>query len=789
MDAGQTNFIYNKNNNLTYTQDANQNLVNSQKYTFRNYDGLNRLTGIGEGIFGIDSPSEGSQYNSSNPADYLTINVYDTISHAIVDSLFSAPSDYAYPNFTKDNLAATAYRTKTSDNWNFKYYRYDERGRVIKLWNIISGFDTLVTEYIYNSQDQITFVTYQPNKEDLKTYNYTYDYTGRLKDVYYVTGPPSDDPEGFTNLVTYEYNENSQISVQRFNSDVINNTYLYNNRNWISSVTSGGNEFNYQNTYFKNGNVKTQELSGNYNDYFANTSDLTFTYSYDLSNRLLTSASNILYGEGYKLINTYDKDGNLTSLVRHDSAGNETDKFSYNYVSGTNKLDRVEGVKQQFRYDNNGNMIKDSLNSNYNILYDYRNLIIQLSQRKIEGSIDTSIDTNVYTTYYYYDETGNRIRKKVYKFIGAIIPNEEDNPISEDSLSDLPSYWEVFNDEIYSRGVDGKDLCIYKNGEVEQWNIYGLDNVGKLQMEENELMAFYYMKDHLGSVRAIVDEERNIISGEDYDAWGYLLEGRSFESDSSKFKFTGKERDEESDYDYFGARYYDSRIGRWGQVEPLLDKYPSLTPYSYSNDNPLRNIDPNGLEPIKSQVGTVNSYTEILNDTPSRIGESMGNTAEQKLLSLGESELTFNGLQPKNTYFNTTKVRYIYTKYGGWIDMAHFLFYSGRAYTIKGYGESNPIGSAVQEGYLQEFMDPEHTKYSYEDLPSDKFGAIFAIQYFDPNSKSTLAEQISDFLIYTLGAQNPEDAPNYQILPNGDSKRPPSRINKSTKPVYTEENP
>jgi len=72
-------------------------------------------------------------------------------------------------NFTKGNLAATAYRTKTSDNWNFKYYRYDVRGRVIKLWNIISDFDTLITEYYYNSQDQITKNSHS-GKGDVKTY-------------------------------------------------------------------------------------------------------------------------------------------------------------------------------------------------------------------------------------------------------------------------------------------------------------------------------------------------------------------------------------------------------------------------------------------------------------------------------------------------------------------------------------------------------------------------------------------------------------------------------------------
>lgn len=59
------------------------------------------------------------------------------------------------------------------------------------------------------------------------------------------------------------------------------------------------------------------------------------------------------------------------------------------------------------------------------------------------------------------------------------------------------------------------------------------------------------------------------------NAWGYYLDGRGYEQtqnyETTNYKFTSKERDRESNYDYFGARYNDSRIGRCGQVELLLD--------------------------------------------------------------------------------------------------------------------------------------------------------------------------------------------------------------------------
>ena len=63
------------------------------------------------------------------------------------------------------------------------------------------------------------------------------------------------------------------------------------------------------------------------------------------------------------------------------------------------------------------------------------------------------------------------------------------------------------------------------------------------------------------------------------------------------FTFTGKERDSETSFSYFGARYYDSDIlTGWLSVDPMADKYPSLSPYAYCAWNPVRLVDPDGEE-------------------------------------------------------------------------------------------------------------------------------------------------------------------------------------------------
>ena len=58
---------------------------------------------------------------------------------------------------------------------------------------------------------------------------------------------------------------------------------------------------------------------------------------------------------------------------------------------------------------------------------------------------------------------------------------------------------------------------------------------------------------------------------------------------------TGKERDSETGFSYFGARYYDSDIlTGWLSVDPMADKYPGLSPYAYCAWNPVKLVDPDG---------------------------------------------------------------------------------------------------------------------------------------------------------------------------------------------------
>ena len=63
------------------------------------------------------------------------------------------------------------------------------------------------------------------------------------------------------------------------------------------------------------------------------------------------------------------------------------------------------------------------------------------------------------------------------------------------------------------------------------------------------------------------------------------------------FVSTGKERDEETGYGYFGARYMDHDLmTMWLSVDPMADKYPNISPYAYCAWNPVKLVDPDGRD-------------------------------------------------------------------------------------------------------------------------------------------------------------------------------------------------
>ncbi len=76
-------------------------------------------------------------------------------------------------------------------------------------------------------------------------------------------------------------------------------------------------------------------------------------------------------------------------------------------------------------------------------------------------------------------------------------------------------------------------------------------------------------------------------------------------SDFCAYSFNAKEKDYESGFHYYGSRYYSSELSIWNSTDPMSDKYPSLTPYNYCANNPVKLIDPNGEEIVDADGNTM----------------------------------------------------------------------------------------------------------------------------------------------------------------------------------------
>jgi RHS repeat-associated protein len=138
-------------------------------------------------------------------------------------------------------------------------------------------------------------------------------------------------------------------------------------------------------------------------------------------------------------------------------------------------------------------------------------------------------------------------------------------------------------------------VAVVTDGSLKHWNLTlpGGEVIGRRTSGSGKR---YYLKDHQGSIRAVLDGGGGVRETRDYYPFGLPMPGR-YEKGSppTKEDYTGHVKDEATGLHYAGARYYSSAFGRWTTIDPLADAYPSLTPYNYVENNPTGMVDPSGL--------------------------------------------------------------------------------------------------------------------------------------------------------------------------------------------------
>ena len=121
----------------------------------------------------------------------------------------------------------------------------------------------------------------------------------------------------------------------------------------------------------------------------------------------------------------------------------------------------------------------------------------------------------------------------------------------------------------------------------------------------------YLHTDRLGSCSAVTDGRGEAVHVLGYMPYGETLLDLSHTHYETPYQFTGYEKDQETGYSYYGARYYTDRLSIFNSTDPMWYKYPHLSPYAYCANNPVRYIDPTGEFPIETIWDIVNVLYDV----------------------------------------------------------------------------------------------------------------------------------------------------------------------------------
>lgn len=200
-------------------------------------------------------------------------------------------------------------------------------------------------------------------------------------------------------------------------------------------------------------------------------------------------------------------------------------------------------------------------------------------------------------TYYVYDAAGQRVRKVTERHA-----NGEGTPTGKNEriyLGGFENYRE-YDGGGQNHTKERESLHIVDDKQriaLVETATLGAESAGELGMP----VIRYQLGNHLGSVSLELDRDGGLISYEEYHPYGstaFQAGKNSPEISLKRYRYTGKERDEESGLNYHGARLYALWLGRWCSCDRSSFRHRDNS-YAYANNNPARLVDTNGMEPVK----------------------------------------------------------------------------------------------------------------------------------------------------------------------------------------------
>ena len=307
----------------------------------------------------------------------------------------------------------------------------------------------------------------------------------------------------------------------------------------------------------------------------------------------------------YDEVYAYDEVGNIQSIVHHVGGAGWT--RNYAYKSDSNRLDATSipgsplNLTARYSYDPHGSMT--SMPHLAVMDWDYADRLQHTT--KLASATDTQ------ETFFAYDAAGERVRK-VFVHSGLV----------EERI--YLGGWEIYRKRANTPGA---------SLDLERETLHVMDDARRVAMIETKTTDSatgatgvgvarwrFQLDNHMGSGRFELDDAGKIISYEEYHPFGstafHVADGTA-EVSAKRYRYIGKERDEETGLYYLGARYYAAWLGRWTAADPGGTR-DSTNLFVYARNAPLVLFDPNGYQSVstdKEQLAQASLPEEHLRST------------------------------------------------------------------------------------------------------------------------------------------------------------------------------
>ncbi|GAE65908.1 RHS repeat-associated core domain-containing protein [Chryseobacterium indologenes] len=619
--------VYDKQDRLVGTQDANLKVKGQWIYTKYDQFGRVAIIGISTGSGRVTEQSladlqgsnfvtrlstplfnrqgmdvyygnpEGTYPKSPTWVTLLSLNYYDSypgysFNPPFPSTIQGVPTLTATPSSdgrsTNGLPLVSLVKNIEDDNWTKNFTYYDQKGRAIGGYSInhLGGYTKTESLLKFSGKPEYTLTFHKRTQNDAEINikeSFEYDHQERVvRHWHQVNGANKE------LLAENVYNELGQLQTKNVGnttgSPLQSVNYQYNIRGWMTKINDPGNLLNKLFAYELRYNNPNSQYSGTarYNGNISQTTWITqndavlrnYSYQYDGLNRLiegrLWDAMNLDRGE-YTENLTYDLNGNIGTLKRKGrqfpgyTAPENMDDLAYVY-SG-NRLTKVDDLSlNPSGYPIGGKAFGYDGNGNMTVQED-KGLSIAYNYLNLPQNIVSSQGN----TSYLYSADGTKVKKTAG-----------------------------------SKVVDYLNGFQYENSTLQ----FFPTSEGYFDVVKNKYI--YNYTDHLGNVRLSYMNSGSgveIIEESNYYPFGLKHEGynTSVGNAAYQYKYNGKELQETGMYDY-GARFYMPDIGRWGGVDPKAELMRRWSPYNYAFDNPIRFIDPDGRAPLDDHFNKYGRY-------------------------------------------------------------------------------------------------------------------------------------------------------------------------------------